>query len=118
HPVRGAFVKTAPPGSRRTGRRGNSHARSKGRYARGYECDQPLKHQHCLMCSLDEKNGLVQAPFAAHHSDDVRRGPLSTAFATGRGSLGGAAGRGGNPASPTTNPSPPQIAPLEPSIHQ
>src|SRR5215510_7466506 len=35
------------------------------------------------MRSLDEKDGLVQAPFAAHHYHDVRRGPLSTAFATG-----------------------------------
>jgi hypothetical protein len=35
------------------------------------------------MRSFDEKNGLAQAPFAAHHSHDVRRDPLSTAFATG-----------------------------------
>jgi hypothetical protein len=35
------------------------------------------------MRSFDEKNGLAQAPFAAHHRHDVRRGPLSTAFATG-----------------------------------
>jgi hypothetical protein len=39
------------------------------------------------MRSFDEKNGLAQAPFAAHHSNDVRRGPLSTAFATGVAAL-------------------------------
>jgi hypothetical protein len=32
-------------------------------HARDHECDQPLKHYHCRMRSLDEKNGLVQGAF-------------------------------------------------------
>jgi hypothetical protein len=74
---------------------------------RGDECDQPLEHQHCSMRSF-EKNGLVQAPFAAHHRHDVRPDPAEHGICHGRGSLGGAAGWGEIPASQTTIPALPQ----------
>jgi hypothetical protein len=43
-------------------------------------------HQHCSMCSF-EKNGLVQAPFSAHHCHDVWRNPAEHGICHGRGSL-------------------------------
>ena len=77
-------------------------------HARADECDQPLEHQHCPMRSFDEKNGLGQAPFAAHHRHDVRRDPLCTALPRAW-QLGRRGGTGGNPGLSNHNSSPPAM---------
>ena len=90
----------------------------KRRHAHDDECDQPLEHQHRPMRSFDEKNGLLRPLFAAHHWHDVRRGPAEHGICHGRGSLGGAAGRGEIPASQTIIPALPQCTSLSPVMRQ
>jgi len=58
------------------------------------------------MRSFDEKSALFRPLLPPTTGHDVRRGPLSTAFCHGHGSLGGAAGRGeSRPLKPQFQPS-------------
>ena len=61
-----------------------------------------------VQCAPSTRNRPCSGPFAAHHRHDVRRGPLSTAFATGVAAW--AVRRdGGNPGLSNHNSSPPAM---------
>src|SRR4029078_2549359 len=68
-----------------------------------------------VQCAPSTRKTACSGPFfAAHHWHDGRRGPAEHGICHGRGSLGGAAGRGKIPASQTIIPALPQCTSLCP----
>src|SRR6187551_3242646 len=68
-----------------------------------------------VQCAPSTRKTACSGPFfAAHHWHDVRRDPAEHGICHGRGSLGGAAGRGKIPASQTIILALPQCTSLSP----